>query len=58
MVEKISKIKPTRVLVTSVDKSHNLGNLYIFDSHFVVPLFSFKHAEMWRFLNLTNKIFS
>ena len=29
-VEKITKIKPTRVLVTSFDKFHHLCNLYIF----------------------------
>ena len=36
-VEEITKIKPTRVLVTSFDKSHHLCNLYIFGFCFVVP---------------------
>ena len=36
-VEKITKIKPTRVLVTSFDKFHHLCNLYIFGFCFVVP---------------------
>ena len=36
-VEKITKIKPTRVVVTSFDKFHHLCNLYIFRFCFVVP---------------------
>ena len=36
-VAKITKTKPTRVLVTSFDKLHYLCNLYIFDFSFVVP---------------------
>ena len=36
-VEKNTKIKPKRVLVTSFDKFHDLCNLYIFDLCFVVP---------------------
>ena len=35
-VEKINKIKPTRVLVTNFDKFHHLCNLYIFGFSFVV----------------------
>ena len=57
-VEKITKIKPTRVLVTCFDEFHRLYNLYIIGLCFVVPWFSFKHAEVWRFFNLTNKIFT
>ena len=30
-------------------------NLYIFGLYFVMQWFSFKHAEMWRFFNLTNR---
>ena len=44
-LEKIPKL--TKVSVTSLDKFHHLCNQ-----------FSFKHAEMWRFFNLTNKIFT
>ena len=54
--EKITKIKPTRALVTSSHKFHHICNLFIFSFHFVVPWFSFNHAEMGRFFNLTNKI--
>ena len=36
-VEKINKIKPTRVLVTSLDKIHHLCNLYIIGFCFAVP---------------------
>ena len=36
-VEKNTKIKPKRVLVTSFDKFHDLCNLYIFGLCFVVP---------------------
>ena len=36
-VEKITKIKPTRVLVTSFEEFHHLCNLYIFGFCFVVP---------------------
>ena len=35
-VEKTTKIKPTRVLVTSFDKFYNVCNLYIFGCCFVV----------------------
>ena len=35
-VEKNTKIKPTRILVASFDKSHHLCNLYIFGFCFVV----------------------
>ena len=55
-VEKITKIKPTRILVTNFAKFHHPCNLYIFGFCFVLPLFSFKHAEVWRFFNLNNKI--
>ena len=48
--------KLTKVLVTSFDKFHHLWNLYIFGLCFLVQWFSFKHAEVWRFFNLTNKI--
>ena len=36
-VEKITKIKPTRVLVTSFDKFHHLCNLCVTGFSFVVP---------------------
>ena len=36
-VEKITKIKPTRLLPTSFDKFRHLCNLYIFGFCFVVP---------------------
>ena len=36
-VEKTTKIKPTRVLLTSFTKFHHLFNLYIFGFCFVVP---------------------
>ena len=54
------KIVPTltKVSVTSFDKFHHLCNLYIFGSYFIMQQFSFKHAEVWRFFNLTNKIFT
>ena len=45
-VEKITKIKPTRVLVTGFDKFHHLCNLNVFGFCFVVLQFSFKHAEL------------
>ena len=48
--------KLTKVSVTSFDKFHYLCNLYIFGLCFVMQYFSFKHAEVWRFFNLTNKI--
>ena len=49
--------KLTRVLGSSFDKFHHRCNLYIFILCFVAQKFSFKHAEVWRFLNLTNKFF-
>ena len=55
-VEKIYKIICTWVLVTSFDKFHHLCNLFCFGLCFVVPKFSFKHAEVSRFFNLTNKV--
>ena len=55
---KMTKIKLARVLVTSFDKFHHLCNLHIFGFCFVVSLFRFKHAEVWRFFNLTNNIFT
>ena len=49
--------KLTKVSVTSFDKFDHLCNLYIFGLWFVMQQFSFKHAEVWKFFNLTNKIF-
>ena len=54
----MTKIKPWKVLVTSIDKFHHLGNLYIFAFYFVMSKFRFKHAEVLRFFNLTNKVFT
>ena len=50
--------KLTKVSVTSFDKFRHLCDLYIFGLCFVIQQFSFKHAEMWMFFNLTNKIFT
>ena len=50
-VEKVTKIKPTRVLVTIFDRFHHLCNLCIFGFCFIVPYPSFKHAEVWRIFN-------
>ena len=49
---------PAMVLLTGFDKFYHLRNLYIFGFCFVVPQFRFNHAEMWRFFNLINKIFT
>ena len=49
--------KLTKVSVTSFDKFDHLCNLYIFGLWFVMQQFSFKHAEVWKFFNVTNKIF-
>ena len=54
--EKITELK--KALVTGFDKLHYLCNLYIFGLYFVVQKFSFKHGEVWRFFNLTNKTFT
>ena len=35
-IDKITKIKRTKILVTNFDKFHHLCNLYIFDLCFVV----------------------
>ena len=55
--EKITKIKPRRVLVTSFDKFHHLCSIFVFGFCFVVPQFNFKHTEVWRSFNLNNNIF-
>ena len=48
----------TKVLVTRFNKFHHLCNLYIFGLCFAIQWFSFKHAEVWRFFNLTDIIFT
>ena len=57
-LKKQQQQKKTQVSATSFDKFHHLCNLYIFGLCFVLQWFSFKHTEVWRFFNLTNKIFS
>ena len=54
--ERITELKTA--LVTGFDKLHYLCNLYIFGLYFAVQKFSFKHGEVWRFFNLTNKTFT
>ena len=50
--------KLTKVSVTSFDKFHHLCNLYILDLYmFCYAIINFKHADVWRFFNLTNKVF-
>ena len=61
-VEKIMELKKlpklTKVSVTSFDKFHHLCNLYILDLYmFCYAIINFKHADVWRFFNLTNKVF-
>ena len=56
--ETVTIIKLVKILVTSFDKSHHLCTLYIVGHCFDVPSFRFKHIEVLRLFNLTNKIFT
>ena len=54
----MTKIKLVKKLTKRFDKSHHFYTLHIFVYYFGVPWLRFKHAEVWRFFNLTIKIFT
>ena len=51
-------LKLFKVSIACFDKSDHIWTLHIFGFCFTEPSFRFKYARMWRFFNLTKKIFT